>query len=47
MIDTISLYPNKIDPMLFFQDNGLDKVNTINAFNNLITQEKYDRQISF
>lgn len=42
MINVESQYPDKIDPMLFFQDNSLDKVTIINTYNNLIAQKKYD-----
>ena len=47
MINTISQYPNKIDPMLFLQDNSLDKVDIINTYNNLIAQKKYDAANEF
>lgn len=47
MINTISQYPSKIDPMLFFQDNSLDNVNILNTYNNLIAQEKYDEANEF
>lgn len=40
-MNIISLYPNAIDEMLFFQDNDIDKIEVINTYNNLITQGKY------
>lgn len=42
MVDIKSQYPEKIDPMLFFQDNSLDKESIINTYNNLIAEGKYD-----
>ena len=41
-MNTISLYPNAIDEMFFFQDNDLEKIEIINNYNNLIAQGKYD-----
>lgn len=41
LCNTISYYPDEIDPMLFFQDNNLEKIDIINTYNNLISQEKY------
>lgn len=38
---TTSYFPDGIDPMLFFQDNDLEKVEIINTYNNLISQGKY------
>lgn len=40
-MNVVSLYPNAIDEMLFFQDNDLDKIETINTYNDLISQGKY------
>ena len=42
MNDIKSQYPEKPDPMLFFQDNSLDKQSVINTYNNLIAEGKYD-----
>lgn len=36
-----SYYPNKIDDMIFFQDNDLEKVKIMNHYNDLIAQGKY------
>lgn len=47
MINVESQYPNEIDPMLFFQDNSLDKVDIINTYNNLIAQKKYNEANEF
>ena len=33
--------------MSFFQDNGLDNVNVVNTYNNLIAQKKYDEANTF
>lgn len=41
MINTISYFPNGIDPMIFFQDNDLDKVEVIDNYNKLIALGKY------
>lgn len=37
----ISCFPNKIDEMIFFQDNDLEKVEIMNHYNELIAQGKY------
>lgn len=42
LCNTISYYPNDIDPMIFFQDNDIEKIDIINIYNNLISQGKYD-----
>ena len=36
-----SSYPNKIDPMIFFQDVCLDKQDIMEQYDNLISQGKY------
>lgn len=41
MCNPTSYYPNKIDEMIFFQDNNLEKVEIINHYNELISQGKY------
>lgn len=41
LCNTVSYYPDGIDPMIFFQDNNLEKVENINIYNNLISQGKY------
>ncbi len=38
-----SYYPNKVDEMIFFQDNNLDNVKIMNHYNNLIAQGKYSK----
>ncbi len=37
----ISNYPDSIDPLIFFQDNSLDKLETMEIYNGLIAQGKY------
>lgn len=41
LCNIVSYYPDGIDPMIFFQDNDLEKVEIINTYNNLISQGKY------
>jgi len=41
LCNPVSCYPNKIDEMIFFQDNNLDSVEIMNHYNNLIAQGKY------
>ena len=41
LCNTVSYYPDGTDPMIFFQDNDLEKVDIINIYNNLISQKKY------
>lgn len=41
MCNPTSYYPNKIDKMIFFQDNNLEKVEIMNHYNELISQGKY------
>lgn len=41
LCNPVSYYPNKIDEMIFFQDNNIEKMEIINHYNNLIAQEKY------
>lgn len=36
-----SYYPNKVDEMIFFQDNNLEKIEIINHYNSLIADGKY------
>lgn len=38
----ISYFSNKIDEMTFFQDNDIEKVETMNHYNELVAQGKYD-----
>ncbi len=37
----LSYYPNKIDEMIFFQDNNLENIEIINHYNHLIAHGKY------
>ncbi len=41
LCNTVSYYPNKVDEMIFFQDNNLEKVEIMNHYNNLIAQGKF------
>lgn len=47
IVNAVSLYPNAIDEMMFFQDNDIDKIEVINTYNNLIAQEKYSEANSY
>lgn len=38
----VSYFPNKVDEMIFFQDNDLEKVKIMNHYNELVAQEKYN-----
>lgn len=42
MRDSTSYFPNKVDDMIFFQDNDLDSIEIINHYNDLISQSKYE-----
>lgn len=41
LCNPISYYPNKIDEMIFFQDNNLENIEIINYYNGLISQGKF------
>lgn len=41
LCNTISHYPDGVDPMIFFQDVSLDKIDIMNTYNQLIAQGKY------
>lgn len=43
LCNTESYYPKGIDPMIFFQDNDLEKINIINTYNDYIFQGKYTK----
>ena len=43
----MSIYPDGIDPMTFFQDNNLEKIDVINIYNALISEEKYKEANNF
>lgn len=47
MINTMSIYPDGIDPMTFFQDNNLEKIDVMNTYNELISEEKYKEANNF
>ena len=47
LCNTVSYYPDRIDPMIFFQDNDLGKVDIINTYNNLIAQGKYTEACNY
>lgn len=42
LCNPLSYYPGKIDDMIFFQDNDLDKIEITNEYNNLISRGKYN-----
>lgn len=41
MCNVRSYYPDGIDPMIFFQDNDLEKVDIIDTYNKLISFGRY------
>lgn len=41
LCNPISNYPDSVDPLIFFQDVNLEKLDTMKAYNDLITQGKY------
>ena len=41
LCNPISYYPDKIDEMVFFQDNNLETMEIINRYNHLIAKGKY------
>lgn len=47
LCNPISYFPNKIDEMVFFQDNNLEKVEIMNHYNKLIAQGKYSEASGF
>lgn len=47
LCNTMSHYPDGIDPMLFFQDISLEKIDIINTYNQLIAQRQYTRASNF
>lgn len=46
-MNVVSLYPNSVDKMIFFQDNDIDNVEVINTYNNLIAQGRYSEANSY
>lgn len=41
LCNPLSFYPDKIDPLIFFQDVGLDNIEIMNTYNDLISKGKY------
>lgn len=41
LCNPLSFYPDKIDPLIFFQDVSLDNIEIMNRYDNLIKQGKY------
>ena len=41
LCNSASYYPNKVDEMIFFQDNNLEKIEIMNHYNSLIAQGDY------
>lgn len=46
-MNAVSLFPNAVDEMFFFQDNDLDRINTVNTYQNLIAQGRYSEAGSY
>ena len=47
LCNTVSHYPDGIDPMIFFQDINLDQLETVNTYNQLVSQGQYSRASRF
>lgn len=47
LCNTVSHYPDGIDPMIFFQDINLDQLEIMNTYNQLIAQGQYTRASRF
>ncbi len=47
LCNTLSHYPDGIDPMIFFQDINLDQLEIMNTYNQLIAQGQYTRASRF
>ena len=41
LCNPLSFYPDGIDPLIFFQDVNLEKLEIMNTYDNLIKQGKY------
>lgn len=41
LCNPLSFYPDKIDPLIFFQDVNLEKLEVMNTYDNLIKEGKY------
>lgn len=46
-MNPVSLYPDTVDEMIFFQDNNIESAEVLNAFNNLTNQGKYSEAAAF
>lgn len=47
LCNPVSYYPNKVDEMVFFQDNNLEKIEIINHYNSLIADGKYNEASNY
>lgn len=47
LCNPVSCYPEKIDEMIFFQDNSLEKTDVLNHYNSLAAQSKYGEASEF
>ncbi len=47
LCNPVSCYPDKIDEMIFFQDNSLEKADALNHYNSLVSQGKYSEAGDF
>lgn len=47
LCNTMSHYPDGVDPMLFFQDVNLDKIDIMNTYTQLISQGQYTEANKF
>lgn len=41
LCNSLSFYPSKIDPLIFFQDVSLDNIEIMNTYNEMISKGKY------
>ncbi len=46
-MNPVSLYPNAVDEMIFFQDNDIEKAEKLNTYNGLISQGKYSEAADY
>lgn len=47
IINELSFYPNGIDPLLFFQDNGIEHIEELQKYKNLIAKGNYTEANSY
>lgn len=47
LYNPISNYPDSVDPLIFFQDISLTKLEILEVYNNLIAQGKYNEANNF